>query len=230
MIRRVILVFAVVSSIDAQRAYEKDGKVVYEDASGHRTGLGAGFNSILTSDEKVVFLRGRKFAYGDKFDCSTIATKNWVAKYDPDTGTETKLFDRSIRFYGSNSLPFCIFSQMHISRDGSTLYLRAHTDATGDSIAVVKLSNGSMTFLHGIEDFWMVESGPHIGDLICLERFLNSKAAVVENPIVHRSPEGRKIKVISYEWPLHGAKSVPLLRKYLQDIGGTIHIDGQQLP
>jgi hypothetical protein len=171
---RILLLVALSANMEAQRAFERGDKVVLEDAASHQTDLGVGFNPILAANGKLALIRGRRFKYGDQFDCAQRSLKNWVASYDPETRQETTLFDRAIRFYGPKSMAFCVFSQMRLSHDGSTLYLLANTDATGASLATIKLGDGSMTLVHGIEAVWIIESGPHMDELIYQLRVLDT--------------------------------------------------------
>jgi hypothetical protein len=226
----ILLLAALAATMDAQRVFEQADKVFYKGANKQQTNLGVGFNPILTADGNVVFIRGRHFDYGEKFDCAHATTKNWIAKYDPETGQETKLFDRVIRFYGPQSMAFCIFSQMQLSHDGSTLYLLADTDATGASLAIIKPGDGSMIFLHGIEAVWVIESGPHMDELIYRHRVLDMPAAIIRYPLVHARADGGQIKEISEEWQFEGARRAPILRKYLREINATIHVNGHELP
>jgi hypothetical protein len=120
---QILFFAAVAATMQAQRVFEQGDKVVYEDARKQQTDLGAGFDPILISDGEVVFVQGRRYGYGEEFDCARPETKNWVAKYDPQTEKETKLFDRPIHYNGPDSLGFCAFGQMQMSYEGSVLCL-----------------------------------------------------------------------------------------------------------
>lgn len=226
-LKQILLLVALAAAMHAQRVFEQGDQVVYEDAGKRQTNLGLGFNPILTANGRVVLLRGRRFDYGENFDCTQRSSKNWVDSYDPEMGKEVKLFDQQIRFYGPRSKPFCVFSEMQISHDSSTLYLLANTDAAGGSLAIIKLRDGATNFVHGVEGIWIIESGPHMDELIYQHRLLDMRAAIIRYPLVHARADGRKIKEISEEWPNENA---PILRKYLRDLGATIYVNGRQLP
>jgi hypothetical protein len=93
----------------AQRAFEANGEVIYEEARASRTNLGVGFNPLLMHDGRVALLRGRSLGYGEEFDCNKRETKNWVSIYNPANKAERILFDRAVPFDGGN---FCVFEQM----------------------------------------------------------------------------------------------------------------------
>jgi hypothetical protein len=227
MTRALLLLIGLSVGIHAQRLFEKDGRVLYEDTANRpRRDLGPGFSSTLLADGSVVFLRGRKFDYGDKFDCANPSSRNPVIRYDPATGETSTLFDKTIHFSISPELPFCVFAQMQISHDASTLYLFARTYVTAGSLAIIKLPSGSMKFIDGVAAVWIIGSGPHLDELICVERELGDFATY---PLVHTRPDGSRIKVISDEWP-GLSKDTPKLRSYLREIDGTIRVGGQQLP
>ena len=88
------------SGLTAQRAFEANGEVIYEDAQGARTNLGRGFSPVLTQDGRVAFLRGRSFGYGETFGCDSKENRNWVSAYNPATKTETVLFNQPVPFGG----------------------------------------------------------------------------------------------------------------------------------
>jgi hypothetical protein len=79
----VVLSVLFASGLMAQRAFEHNGSVVYEDPRGNRVDLGAGFSPVLTDDGGVALLRGRRFDYGEKFNCDHKETRNWVSVYNP---------------------------------------------------------------------------------------------------------------------------------------------------
>ena len=78
--------FVLVTNLMAQRVLEKDGRVVYEDPENHQINLSSGLSPVLSVDGKVALIRGRRFFYGDLFDCSHTETKNSITVYDPTTG------------------------------------------------------------------------------------------------------------------------------------------------
>jgi hypothetical protein len=219
---RATLFFLLTSGLMAQKAFEESGQVVYADVRGNRTNLGAGFNPLITSDGRVVFLRGRRFGYGDPFDCGNKETRNSVAVYNPVSGATAVLFDEALPFDGRPQ--FCIFDQMQLSPNGSTLYLVALVYATSGSLAIVQLAHGTVEYVPGVNCVYVIGTGPHKGELIYQRRtLLNSQVAY---PFIHVRADGRQITIISNltEDP------APLLRQYLRKIAGTITIDGQKLP
>ncbi|HUA83118.1 MAG TPA: hypothetical protein VMB85_04620 [Bryobacteraceae bacterium] len=86
MIWLALLLFA--SSLWAQRVVERGNHVIYADSSGRETDAGIGFSPVLIRDGKVALLRGRKFGYGDDFNCAHRETKNRVAVFDPRTRSD----------------------------------------------------------------------------------------------------------------------------------------------
>ena len=159
------LTLSLASALMAQRAFEADGKVIYEDAHGNRTNLGFGFNPVLTHDGRVSMIRGRSFGYGEQFDCEKSGNKNWVSVYNPTTKAERILFDRTIPFDGGK-WNFCVFEQMQLSYDGSVLYLVSPVYATSGSLAIIHLASGSITFVPGVNFVYVIEAGPHRDELI----------------------------------------------------------------
>jgi hypothetical protein len=147
---RILFFVALAATTQAQRVFELGEKVVYEDARKQQTDLGAGFDPTPIADGEVVFVRGRRYGYGEEFDCTRPESKNWVAKYDPQTEKETKVFDRPIHYDGPASLGFCAFAQMQMSYEGSVLYLLASTYATSGNLAIIKLTSGSIAFVPGV--------------------------------------------------------------------------------
>ena len=87
---RILLLVAIAATMQAQRVFEQGDRVVYEDVRKQQTDLGAGFDPLLMANGEVVFVRGRRYGYGEEFDCTRPETKNSVAKYDPQTEKETK--------------------------------------------------------------------------------------------------------------------------------------------
>lgn len=132
---------------------------------GKRTDLGIGFSPVLTQRGRVALIRDRQFDYGESFDCHDSATKNWIAMVDPATGAETALFDHSLSF-GRNGLEFCVFHQMQLSPDDSTLYLVSIVYATSGALAIIRLRDNAVNYIPGVDDVHVITSGPHRGELI----------------------------------------------------------------
>jgi hypothetical protein len=55
-----------------------DGTVIYENTAKRQINLGVGSSPVLTADEKVALIRGRRFGYGDPFVCGRKETRNWI--------------------------------------------------------------------------------------------------------------------------------------------------------
>jgi hypothetical protein len=219
------------SSLLAQRVFEKEQHVIYEDATRLQADLGMGHSPVLTRDGKVVLIRGRYFDYGAPFDCANRETKNWVASYDPGTGLEKILFDRALPFERTG-LSFCIFDHMQLSPDGSTLYLVSNVWATAGSLAIVRLKKSGVTYVGGVNQVFVIQSGDHVGELIFQRRMPQPEMAGYY-PWVHAAADGTPIKVLAEEMFTNGgdpAKDAPRLRAYLQGIGGRIVISGLSFP
>lgn len=194
---------------------------------------GTWFNPILTADGKVALIRRRRFGYGEHFDCSQRKTRNWIALYDPATGLEKVIFDRPLD-YGVN-MAFCVFEQMQLSHDASVLYLVSPVSATAGSLAIISLARQSVTYVHGVDELWVIADGPHRDELIYQRRiWRKSKDDGLAYPVdafIHARADGQQIAVISDEYFAVGRNDkVPVLRAYLRKINGTITVNGRKLP
>jgi hypothetical protein len=217
------------TSVLAQRAFERGVDVIYEDAAMHQTNLGAGLSPVLTKDGKVALIRGRRFDYGDSFDCSRKDTSNRIVLYDPVTKHERTIFDRTLHFGSGADKAFCIYQQMQISGGASTLYLISPVYATSGSMAIVSPRQGSVTCMPGVNLVHLIETGPHRDELIYSRRI--NAANGPRYPLIHASKTGKPIAEISDEdFTIEGDNDAPILRAYLRKIGGTITIDGKKLP
>ncbi len=235
MKRRVVfaIIVTLAPNLAAQRAFETGDQIVYQDTRGRRIDLGAGFSPVLAAEGKIAFIRGRRFAYGEAFDCRDPKKKNWIALYDPATKQERTLFDRALDFDGRGSL-FCVFEQMGLSHDGSMLYLVSPVYAASGSLAIVNLARGSVAYVPGVESVYVIETGPHRDELIYVQRVMRKSAkhrlAFPAYPIIHAGANGEPIAEISNEPLTAGGNDVPILRAYLSKIGGTITVNGRKLP
>jgi hypothetical protein len=229
--RFAVVVFLLLGSVLlAQRANETDGRVVYEDAQGNRTDLGAGFSPVLTHDGSVALLRGRKFTYGDEFDCAHKETRNWVAVYDPAKKSEEVLFDRAVPFM-RGKWPSCGFEQMQLSPDERILYLVSPVYATSGSLAIIHLRSGSIDEVPGVNEVWVIETGPHRGDLIYWRRMWRHKLGdYIHYPFIHADKNGVPLRVISEECLDCAGQEAPVLKAYLKRIGGVITVNGRVFP
>jgi hypothetical protein len=211
----------------AQRVFERDGNVVYQDAEKQKINLGKGLSPVLTADGKVALIRRRRFFYGDSFDCSHTDTKNWIALYDPTTRKEKTIFNRSLD-YDRDGIRFCIFEQIQLSHDGSTLYLVSPVYATSGSLAIVNLARGAVTYVPGVNEVYVIETGPHRDELVYVRRVFKDSATY---PFIHARADGEVIAEISNEsFTVGGNDKVPLLRAYLRKLDGTITVNGRRLP
>ncbi len=221
------------SGLLAQRAFEANGRTVYEDAHGKRTDLGIGFSPVLTSDGRVALLRGRKFDYGDDFDCAEKNRRNWASIYDPESRTESVVFDGVIPFEGG-TWNFCVFDQMQMSHDGSLLYLVSPVYATSGSLAIVNLPKRTIKYVPGVNEVYVIGRGPHRDELVYVRRVLHKAADGGEYPtypFIHARANGEPIREISgEEFTVGGHDKVPILRRYLRHLGGTINVNGEMLP
>jgi len=222
------------ANLIAQRAYETSGKVFYEDAAGNRTSLGAGFSPVLTHDGRVALIRGPSFGYGETLGCDHKETRDWVAVYSPSTKSEEVLFDRPVPFYGGK-WTFCVFEQMQLSPDDSILYLVSPVYATSGSLAIVDLRTGSITEVAGVNEVYVIEIGPHRGELIYQRRMLHrisgDEGEYPYYPFVHANDQGVQIHVLAEEYfTVAGVAVAPVLEAYLRKIGGTIRVNGKAFP
>lgn len=230
-----ILLLLLAPSLLAQRAFERRGHVIYEDSGGHRSDLGVGFSPVLTQSGEVALVRGRLLPYGEHFDCRHKNTRNWIAVYSPVTGTEKVLFDRPLRFE-RGGLPFCVFERMQLSPDESTLYLVAAVYATSGSLAIVPLQQGTVTFVPGVCDIYVIINGSHRGELLYQRRMYpelhipGDKGRYPYYPFVHARADGKPIRVVADEFPRDGVFDGPRVARYLRSLGGQIILNGQAFP
>jgi len=217
----------------AQRAFEENGHVIYENRLKKRVDLGPGFSPVVTPGGKVAMIRGRFFDYGEDFDCRRKETRNWVALYDPETRAERTIFDRALSF-GRDGMEFCIFSRMQLSPAGSTLYLVSIVYATSGALAIVPLPEGTVKYVAGVDDVWIIESGPHRGELLYQQRRECGGPRAEDRhpcyPLVHARADGRLVHVIAEEYPTDGIEKAPRTTAYLRRIGGRITVDGRPFP
>jgi len=223
----IVLPLFLASNSMAQRVFEKGAEVVYEDANKNQTNLGRGFSPVLMSQGKVALIRGRLFGYGEYFDCSKRATKNWVSVYDSVTGTEKTLFDRALPFQ-RDGLMFCIFDQMQMSPDGAVLYLVSPVYATSGSLAIIHLAHTTVTYVPGVDRIYVIESGPHRGELIYQRRI--DEPHGVHYPFVHARANGQQIRVLAEEVLADENPQAPVLGAYLNKIGARISVNGRPFP
>ena len=221
----------VAQSLLAQRVFERGDEVIYQDAKGNQIKLGLGSSPILNRG-KVAMIRGFRVRYGDPFDCRYKERRNWIVTYDPITRAEKTLFDQALPF-GRKGIEFCVFEQMQTSSDGRTLYLVSPVYATSGSLAIVQLPSRPINYVPGVNEVYVIETGPHRGELIYSRR-LNRRDRKDPNggeypyyPFVHARENGEQIRVVSDEEFTVGSTNAPLLAEYLRNIGGRITVNGQ---
>ncbi len=110
----------------------------------------------MTAEGKVALIRGRRFGYGDRFDCSQTESKNWIVIYDPVSKQEKTIFDRPLDYDLHESPLFCVFEQMQLSHDRSTLYLVSPVYATSGSLAIINLAQGSVIYVSGVDLVYVI--------------------------------------------------------------------------
>lgn len=196
--------------------------------------LGVGFSPILKGDGRVAMLRGRSFGYGYEFDCTNKSAKNWVSVYDPTTQAEEVLFDRPIPIDGG-AVGFCVFDQMQMSPDGSTLYLVMPAYATSGNLAIIGLRHGEISYVPGVMSVFVIEGGAHQGELIYSRRVAYASRTKYEPyyhyPFIHSRANGKEIREISDEFfTVNGGTPAPILKSYLRQMGGRIVVNGKPLP
>src|ERR1017187_1922446 len=221
-----VLVLVLSPSIIAQRAFEKDDHVIYEGRDGKATDLGVGFSPAITQQGQVALIRGRFFMYGEEFDCKDKELKNWVAVYDPATRKERTLFDSPLPYWRDDFL-FCTFQRMQLAPNGSTLYLTSPVDAVACSLAIISLKQGTVAYVPGVEDVYVIVNGPHRGELLYQQRMDEHG---VHYPFVHARADGEPIRVLAEEYLYEGLDKIPQLKAYLRRIGGQIIVNGQAFP
>ena len=227
----IVTLLSLGSNLIAQRAFEKNDKVVYEDAAGRQADLGIGFSPVLTADGRVALIRGRPLD-SDLVECGRAETKNWIAIYDPATMREKTIFDRALD-YGRPGTAVCNFEQMQLSHDSSVLYLVSLVYATSGSLAIVDLTRGSVQYVPGVNEVYVIETGAHRDELVYQRRILGKVHGEKSPyyPFIHARADGTQIKVIAEEsFTVGGNDKVPRLRAYLRAIRGTITVNGRRLP
>jgi hypothetical protein len=125
---------------------------------------------------------------------------------------------------------FCIFQQMQLSPDNSILYLVSPVYATAGSLAIIRLASGSASYLPGVNSIFVIEKGPHQGELIYERRLMlpvrEPGGRSVYYPYVHARPDGSQIKVIGEE----SSTAMPRVKTYLRRIRAQIRVDGKLIP
>src|SRR5262245_14634129 len=177
----------------AQRVFEKDRHVIYEDAHKNRNDLGIGFSPVRTASGKVAVIRGASLNHNDAFDCGDKDKKNWISLYDPIRHDERVLFDEPVHF-DDVLVPsgYCIFDQVNLSSDQRTLYLVSPVYATSGKLAIINLRRKTTTYVDGVNSVYIIESGPHRGELIySARRYKRSPYDNIEYPyypFIHARP------------------------------------------
>jgi hypothetical protein len=218
--------------LGAQRVYEKDNEIFYQDAQGRKTSLGRGHSPIPVSEGKILLIRGARMGYGDRFACTNPEVKNWVALYDTRTRRESVVYDKPINTKGVPPDATCIFEQADLSPSGSTLYVVTPWSATSASLAVVNLQTGHLKHVDGVNEVYVIRGGPSDGDLIYSRRLYHKLPSVAPGedpyyPFIHAKPDGTQVGIISDEaFTVGGTAKTPILLAYLRRLQGRIYLQG----
>jgi hypothetical protein len=116
---------------------------------------------------------------------------------------------------------------MQLAPDGSTLYLTSPVYATSGSLAIIPLNQGTVKYVPGVDDVYVIVSGPHRGELLYQRRGLEK---VVHYPFFHARADGRPIRMAAEARQEDGPDNVPRLKEYLKSLGGQIVVNGQAFP
>jgi hypothetical protein len=219
-------------SLMEQRVFEKGQNVIYENDRKNRINLGLGFSPVLTEEGKIALIRGPRIGYGKHFDCTNRDSKNWISLYDSTARTEKVLFDRALSFDVQGS-PMCVFEQMQLSPDGGILYLVSPVYATAGSLAIIHLGKGTIAYVPGVNEVYVIQSGPHRGELIYARRsvYKGDGEEHMYYPFIHARADGRQIHVIAEETSLSASGAArPRLMAYLRKIEGQLMVRGKLIP
>jgi hypothetical protein len=108
--------------------------------------------------------------------------------------------------------------------------------ATSGSLVIVSLAEAKIREVPGVNEVYVIATGPHRDELICVRRVCRKAPDGGEYPaypFIHARADGQPIREVSDEWAgqynvLHD--KMPVLRNYLRSIGGTISVNGETLP
>jgi hypothetical protein len=230
-----VLTFATLASFcqsHAQRVYQENEKVVYEDSPGQKLSLGVGHSAVPVLDDKILLIRGTQMGYGDRDACTNAKAKNRVALYDTRTRRESVVYDKPIN---NDIVPpdaAGIFERADLSPSGSTLYVVTPWAATSGSLAIINLRSGALTQIGGVNEVYVIRGGPSAGDLIYSRRLWHKAPNVAPGeypyyPFIHAKPDGTQIAIISDEaFEVGGTAKTPILRAYLRRLQGRIYVQG----
>jgi hypothetical protein len=225
------------SNLQAQRTFEKNHHVIYEDAQKRQSDLGIGSKPILTNG-KVLMIRGEPSGPNTDFDCNDQHKKNWISVLDPVTRSEKTLFDAPVHF-DDRLIPagYCIFEGVALSPDGQILYVVGPVYATSGSLAVIRLKTKNVTIVAGVNEVYVIETGSHRGELVYSARRYHrdphDNNQYPYYPFIHAQADGKEIGVISEEdLAVGGPKywNLPVLAAYLKQLGGRITVNGDRFP
>lgn len=178
----------------AQRVLQRGPDLIFEDAQGRLSSLGVGFNSVPISDHKFLLIRGAQMGYGEESSRERPTARNRVVVYDSRTNKESLLFDKPLSGRMIPNDGACVYERADLSPSGSTLYIINPCYATSGCLAVVDLPMGTVRYVPGVEDVFVVRGGPDAGDLIYSQR-LQSKPTKYDSghpyyPYIHARPDG----------------------------------------
>lgn len=219
----------------AQRIYERGPDLMLEDVQGRLSSLGPGFNSVPISDRKFLLIRGARM-HGEQSSCDRPEAKNRVVVYDTQTNKESLLFDKPLSGRMIPQGAACAYEHADLSPSGSTLYIVSPCSITSGCLAIVDLPAGTVKYVPGVMDVFVIRGGPKAGDLIYSRRLwakpTTPDAGYASYPYIHARPDGSQIAIISNEDLALGVENapVPILRAYLRSIHGRIFAQGEWVP
>ena len=144
----------------AQRVYQRGPDLMFEDAQGRLSSLGAGFNAVPISDHKFLLIRGKEMGYGEESSCERPAAKNRIVVYDTRTNKESLLFDKPLsdRITGGHDAA-CVYEHADLSPSGSTLYIASPCYATSGCLAIIDLPTGRVRYVPGAMGVFVIRGG-----------------------------------------------------------------------
>jgi hypothetical protein len=221
---------------NAQRIYQRGPDLMFTDAQGRSSSLGAGFNAVPLSDHEFLLIRGEHMGYGSESGCETRATRNRVVMYDTANKKESLLFDKPLLVPVAEHVSTCVYEQADLSPSGSTLYIVIPCYATANCLAIINRPTGQVRYIPGVMDVFVVRGGPNAGDLIYMRRVerkpTDNDPRIDDYPYIHARPDGSQIAIISNEDLIRvgGNAPAPILRAYLRRIHGRIFAQGEWVP
>jgi hypothetical protein len=230
-----LTLLALVTKLSAQRVYEADNNVVFEDSNHHRISLGPAMSPVPVGNNKILLIRGARMGYGDRFACTKPELKNRIVLYDTKTRTESILYNRPITSEFLSEADGCIFEQADLSPDGSTLYIVTPWAATSGRLTIIDLRTEALRHVDGVNEVYVIRGGRAEGDLIYSRRIWGKAAdddvGYPYYPFIHAKPDGSQISIVSNEsFTIGPTKKTPILDAYLKELSGRIYVQGRWVP